>query len=185
MHTETQAGQRKESQALRGSGRAAASLEQCRQARQGLQGRPGMRGQIGEGWRMEASVAEKVDSTAARGRARQARRPPRTRAGRAKDPRCALFQVGGRWIAQARSFVRDLVRLKAYRAPPAVTAAATAGWARRWWSMLSVAVPQVVASTALGGAWMQPAAENRRGPALRQHPSPCRPCGPESLALTP
>ena len=40
--------------------------------------------------------------------------------------------------------------------PPAVRAAATAGWARRWWSMLSVAVQQAVASTALGGAWLQP-----------------------------
>ncbi|CAE7641677.1 unnamed protein product [Symbiodinium sp. KB8] len=56
----------------------------------------------------------------------------------------------------ARSFVQDLVRLRAYRASPAVRAAATAGWARRWWSMLSVAVQQAVASTALGGAWLQP-----------------------------
>ena len=64
-------------------------------------------------------------------------------------------EVGGRWNAQARSFVRDLVRLSAYRATPAVRAAATAGWVRRW-SMLSVAVQQAVASTALGGAWLQP-----------------------------
>ena len=61
-------------------------------------------------------------------------------------------EVGGRWDAQARSFVRDLVRRKAYGALPA----ATAGWARCWWSMLAVAVQQTVASTALGGAWRQP-----------------------------
>ena len=30
------------------------------------------------------------------------------------------------------------------------------GWALRWWSLLSVAVHQAVASTALGGAWLQP-----------------------------
>ena len=65
-------------------------------------------------------------------------------------------EVGGRWNAQASRFVRDLVRLKAYRAPPAVRAAATVTWARRWWSMPSVAVQQAVASTALGGAWLQP-----------------------------
>ena len=43
-------------------------------------------------------------------------------------------EVGGRWNAQARRV------------------AATAGWARHWWSMLSVAVQQAVASTALDGA---------------------------------
>ena len=50
----------------------------------------------------------------------------------------------------------DLVRLRAYRAPPAVRAAATAGWPRRWWIMRSVVVQHAVASTALGGAWLQP-----------------------------
>ena len=65
------------------------------------------------------------------------------------------WEVGGRWTAQARRFVRDLVRLKAYRAPPAIRAAATVAWARRWWSMLSVAVQQAVAGTALGRGWLQ------------------------------
>ena len=40
----------------------------------------------------------------------------------------------------AQGFVRDLVRLRALRAPPAVRAAASSGWARRWWGALSVAV---------------------------------------------
>ena len=48
-------------------------------------------------------------------------------------------EVGGRWNEGARSFVRQLLRVKAQRAPPAVRAAAAAGWTRRWWSMLSVA----------------------------------------------
>ena len=55
---------------------------------------------------------------------------------------------GGRCNAQARNFVRDLVRLRAYRALPAVRAAAAASWAWRWWSMLAVAVQQAVTSTA-------------------------------------
>ena len=67
-----------------------------------------------------------------------------------------VLEVGGRWNARARSFVRDLVRLRAYSAPPAVRAAATAGWPQRWWSMLSIAVQQAVASTAVGGVWRQP-----------------------------
>ena len=58
--------------------------------------------------------------------------------------------MGGRWNAQARCFVRDLVRLRAYRAPPAVRAAATAGWAR------PAALVEHASSTALGGAWLQP-----------------------------
>ena len=73
-HKETQAGQRREGQALRGSGRrcyhrwhgkrAAANLEYCRQLLVGVcRDNGGMRGQVGEGRELEASVAEKVDST--------------------------------------------------------------------------------------------------------------------------
>ena len=68
-------------------------------------------------------------------------------------------EVGGRWSARAQRFVRDLVRLRALRAPPAVRAAASAGWSRRWWGTLSVAVQLAVTSTALGRPW--PAARNR------------------------
>ena len=42
-------------------------------------------------------------------------------------------EIGGRWSTAAQGFVRDLVRLRAFRAPPAVRAAASSGWARRWW----------------------------------------------------
>ena len=55
-------------------------------------------------------------------------------------------EVGGRWNEQARRLVQDLVRLKGHRAPRALRAAASGAWARRWWSMLSVAVQQAVAS---------------------------------------
>ena len=52
-------------------------------------------------------------------------------------------EIGSRWNTQ--HFVRDLVRLRALRAPPAVRAAASSGWARRWWGALSVAVQLAVA----------------------------------------
>jgi hypothetical protein len=65
-------------------------------------------------------------------------------------------EVGGRWSDGARALVRDLVRLRAVRAPPPVRRSASAGWSRRWWGFLSVAVQQAVASTALGRAWPAP-----------------------------
>ena len=93
-------------------------------------------------------------------------------------------EVGGRWNAQARGFVRDLVRLKAYRAPLPVRAAATAAWARR--SMLSVAVQQAVASTALGGAWRQPLQpEAGEGPPLDSVIHHAAPEGHSRLPLRP
>ena len=36
-------------------------------------------------------------------------------------------EIGGRWNTAAQWFVRDLVRLRALRAPPAVRAAASSG----------------------------------------------------------
>ena len=69
VHTETQAGPGKEGQALRGSGQrcyhrrplpASSSVDRlvgvCRDNGE-------LQGQVGEGRRLEASVAEKVDST--------------------------------------------------------------------------------------------------------------------------
>ena len=93
---------------------------------------------------------------AARGRVPQGFRIPRTRAGRAANAGCARLRGG---MPLERPGLQLRARpggSRAYRAPPAVRAAVTAGWARRWWSMLSVAVQQAVASTALGGAWLQP-----------------------------
>ena len=97
-------------------------------------------------------------------------------------------EVGGRWNEGARSFVRQLVRESP--ASPAIRAAAAAGWTRRWWSMLSVAVQQAVASTALGGPWQQPLRPGAcEGPPLDvvlQGTDPAGPaacvCGPELAA---
>ena len=58
-------------------------------------------------------------------------------------------EVGGRFNGDAHGLLRDLVRVRACRAPPALRAAAASGWTRRWWSILSVAVQQAVRSTAL------------------------------------
>ena len=59
-------------------------------------------------------------------------------------------EIGGRWNETAQRLVRDLVRIRAQRAPPALRAAATSAWTRRWWAALAVAVQQAVTSTALG-----------------------------------
>ena len=65
-------------------------------------------------------------------------------------------EVGGRWNGDAQRFVRDLLRVRAQCAPPALRTAASAGWSRRWWGMLGVAVQHAVTSTALGCAWPAP-----------------------------
>ena len=41
-------------------------------------------------------------------------------------------EVGGRWHAAATAFVRQLARVRARRAPPALGRVARAGWGRRW-----------------------------------------------------
>ena len=74
-------------------------------------------------------------------------------------------EIGGRWNEGSQRLVRDLVRLRALRAPPT----AAAGWARRWWGALSVAIQLAVASTALGRPW--PAAPQQGpsdGPSLNR-----------------
>ena len=53
--------------------------------------------------------------------------------------------------------MRDLLRVRAPRAPPALRHASRAGWERRWWGMLSCAQQTAVASTLLGNAWRSPA----------------------------
>ena len=95
-------------------------------------------------------------------------------------------EVGGRWNEQARRFVQDLVRLKGHRAPPALRAAGSGAWARRWWSMLSVAVQQAVASTALGGPWMHSLqSETHAEPPLDALLHPEAPAGQSRLPLRP
>ena len=59
--------------------------------------------------------------------------------------------VGGRCGRGALALVRDLVRLRRLRAPPALRHAAATAWARRW--QLSVAVQRATALSAAGRAW--------------------------------
>ncbi|CAE6970844.1 unnamed protein product, partial [Symbiodinium natans] len=64
--------------------------------------------------------------------------------------RLDLVNPGNLWCQGALQLVRDLVRIRAQRASPALRQAAASAWARRWWSQLSVSVQQAVASAALG-----------------------------------
>ena len=66
-------------------------------------------------------------------------------------------EVGGSWHRDCEALLRLLVHTRAARAPPAVGASGASGWRRRWWSLLSVAVQQAVATTALSGEWLLPA----------------------------
>ena len=66
-------------------------------------------------------------------------------------------EVGGRWAAECGDLIRDLLRVRAPRAPQALGHASRAGWERRWWGMLSCAQQTAVASTLLGNAWLSPA----------------------------
>ena len=65
-------------------------------------------------------------------------------------------EIRGRWNEAAQQLVRDLAHARAQRAPPALRAAATSAWTRRWWATLAVAVQQAVSSTALGSPWPAP-----------------------------
>ena len=62
-------------------------------------------------------------------------------------------EIGGRWAAECCDLVRDLLRVRAPRAPPALRQASRAGWERRWWALLSCAQQNAVASTLLSQAW--------------------------------
>ena len=92
-------------------------------------------------------------------------------------------EVGGRWNADAVKLVQRLVALRAHRAPPAVRASAKAAWARRWWSVLSVAVQQAVAHAALGRARAMPGPAHIDAPALDEVLHLADPDGPSRLPL--
>ncbi|CAE7262951.1 unnamed protein product [Symbiodinium natans] len=68
------------------------------------------------------------------------------------------------WSQGVLQLMRDLVRVRAQRAPPALRQAAASAWARRWWSQVPVSVQQAVASTALGCPWPVPRPSQRDGP---------------------
>ena len=91
---------------------------------------------------------------------------------------------GIRWNAGAHQLVRDLVRVRAQRAPPAVRSAASSAWARRWWTMLAVSVQHAVTSTALGSAWPAPLhASQQSAPELERVLDLADAAGPSRLPL--
>ena len=95
-------------------------------------------------------------------------------------------EVEGRWNTEAQRFLRDLLRVRAQRAPPALRPAARAGWTHRWWGMLSVAVQQTVARTALGRAWPAPLHPHQRdAPPLERALELAAPAGSSRLPLRP
>ena len=64
---------------------------------------------------------------------------------------CVLAcEIGGRWNDESLRLVAQLVRSRAMRAPAPLRGAATQGWYRRWWGLLSVAVQNTLAATLLG-----------------------------------
>ena len=90
-------------------------------------------------------------------------------------------EVGGRWKDDSQALVRQLVRVRALRAPPALRAAASSAWTRRWWGMLSTAVQHAVGGTALGA----PVSKGAAGcePALDHVLALAEPAGPSRLPL--
>ena len=97
-----------------------------------------------------ADAQEGVALVAAR-RRKVARYPELTRGG---PQRLVVFaaEVWGRWSDECQQFLRSLLRLRAQRAPPPLRCPAAQGWARRWWSVLSVAL-QPAASRRQLRAW--------------------------------
>ena len=73
--------------------------------------------------------------------------------------------------------------LRAHRAPPAMRAPAKAAWARRWWSVLSVAVQHAVGHTALGRAPAMPGPALADAPAFDEVMDLAGPEGPSCLPL--
>ena len=95
-------------------------------------------------------------------------------------------EIGGRWNETAQHLVRDLARVRAQRAPPALRAAATSAWTRRWWATLAVALQQAVSSTALGSPWPAPPhASQPPGPELDRVLDLAEAAGPSRLPLRP
>ena len=56
-------------------------------------------------------------------------------------------EVGGRWNAEAASFLRLLARARACATPAALCPAAQAAWVFRWSGLVAVAAQRVLATT--------------------------------------
>ena len=75
-------------------------------------------------------------------------------------------------------------QLRAPRVPGVLRASAAAGWRRRWWSLLSVAVQHAVTTTALSGEWLLPAtATSENAPHLAEVFDMAPPAAPSLLPL--
>ena len=59
-------------------------------------------------------------------------------------------EIGRPWNDESLRLVATLVRSRALRAPAPLRGAATQGWYKRWWGLLSVAVQNTLAATLLG-----------------------------------
>jgi len=59
-------------------------------------------------------------------------------------------EVGGRWSVESLDFVRRLARHRAAQAPPVLRQAVAQAFARRWWTLLGVAVQDALAATIMG-----------------------------------
>ena len=92
-------------------------------------------------------------------------------------------EVGGRWNADSQALVRQLARVRALRAPPALRAAASTAWTRRWWGMLSTAVQHAVGGTALGAPWLVSKGAAACEPGLDHVLALAEPAGPSRLPL--
>ena len=69
---------------------------------------------------------------------------------------CVLAaEVGGRWNDESQRLVQRLVALRMRHAPATLRAAASQGWAGRWWGALAVAVQRATCSAVLG-VWTLP-----------------------------
>ena len=80
-------------------------------------------------------------------RCRPRRRPPQTATNLPRARECAT--VGGRFGAEAASFLRHLARHRAASLPPPLRAAACAGWVQRWSGILAVAAMRAFAASLL------------------------------------
>ena len=94
-----------------------------------------------------ALTAEEPGVTLSRARRRKERAYPELLTGGRARLVVLAAEVGGRWSDEARSFLRQLVRLRVRQAPQVLRQAARLAWQQGWWKLLSVAVQRAVTTT--------------------------------------
>ena len=111
-----------------------------------------------------------------------------------RSNRCRLtviaLEIGGRWSAEAATFVRLLARCRARSAPPASRAAAISAFTLRWSALLSFAAARSFAASLLSLPLTGTANVDGELPPLsdilRRLASPataCQPCGVKATAF--